>query len=92
MSDYVPDSDRSLFAIAESLERIADAQEALVASHETQVDLQRQFLVATERRPMSVEEFLRIGEELSRAARAEAALRYPVSEPATGSDGSHDTV
>lgn len=93
MSDYVPDADRSLSSIAEALERIADAQEALVASHETQVDLHRQFLVAaTERRPMSVEEFLRLGEELSRAARAEAALRYPVSEPATGSDGSHDTV
>ena len=30
MSDYIPDSDRSLFAIAEALERIADAQEALV--------------------------------------------------------------
>lgn len=30
MSDYVPDADRSLFAIAEALERIADAQEALV--------------------------------------------------------------
>jgi hypothetical protein len=30
MSDYVPDSDRSLASIAEALERIADAQEALV--------------------------------------------------------------
>lgn len=30
MSDYVPDADRSLSSIAEALERIADAQEALV--------------------------------------------------------------
>jgi len=30
MSEYIPDADRSLFAIAEALERIADAQEALV--------------------------------------------------------------
>mgnify|MGYP000850313219 CR=1 FL=1 len=90
MSEYIPDPDRSLAAIAEALERIADAQERLVASHEAQVVLQRQFFAAaTERRPMSVEEFIRISEELSRAARSEAALRYP---SATGSSGSHDTV